>query len=545
MHLFDLISKKTTATRSFWQASILVGLLLALLSPVYAQGAKSIFYRQLDDRTQVNNVGLTYSIELIRNGKRALVDSRYPFASGDQLRFHVQSNIDGYLYIVMQRGSRGDAALLFPAAPENNHIAAGKDIRVPEKGVLEFDEVAGVEKVKLVLSADRIEGNPAAYQRSIVITPKPAIDRATTQCLIDFAQKDGKKATFKTAEIMPQFANEPAVTVVSLDSRRTLCLEMDLFHGSGKDTIAQSRAAGAKQELAPPSGPLAAGAAKPPDGTAVSSAAALPFRGAADGSASPRPVRDKWAVIVGISEFKNPKWNLLYPAKDAQDLSRFLIDEAHFAPDHVKVLTNASATRENILTTLGSDWLPSNAGPDDMVFVYFASHGTSAEQDIARKSFLIAYDTDPRNAFATGIELQDLSRTIKRRINSDRIIIVLDACHSGAAEPGAKALFPPQSFRFEDLLQGNGQLVIASAAENQIAHDSLRYKNGIFTKHFIDGLRNNRKLEDAFAYTRTKVEEECNHDFHDLQSPVLKNNEWKGSDVILAVPPASPSRAKP
>jgi len=99
---------------------------------------------------------------------------------------------------------------------------------------------------------------------------------------------------------------------------------------------------------------------------------------------------------------------------------------------------NASATRENILTALGGDWLPRNAGSNDIVFVYFASH-VLLPSKMCRKSFLIAYDTDPVNAFATGIELQDLCRTVKRRIASNRIIIVLDACHAGAAEPGAKA----------------------------------------------------------------------------------------------------------
>src|SRR5271155_3983466 len=68
-----------------------------------AEGAKSLFYRQLDDHEQVKNIGLTYSIELIRHGKTACVDSRFPFASGDQMRFHVQSNIDGFLYILLKK----------------------------------------------------------------------------------------------------------------------------------------------------------------------------------------------------------------------------------------------------------------------------------------------------------------------------------------------------------------------------------------------------------------------------------------------------------
>ncbi|MCA9818426.1 MAG: caspase family protein, partial [Cyanobacteria bacterium HKST-UBA01] len=33
------------------------------------------------------------------------------------------------------------------------------------------------------------------------------------------------------------------------------------------------------------------------------------------------PVRDKWALVIGISNFKDPKINLKYPAKDARDFA--------------------------------------------------------------------------------------------------------------------------------------------------------------------------------------------------------------------------------
>ncbi|GAH55892.1 unnamed protein product, partial [marine sediment metagenome] len=200
--------------------------------------------------------------------------------------------------------------------------------------------------------------------------------------------------------------------------------------------------------------------------------------------------------------------------------------------------------RENILTALGSKWLPENAKPGDIVVIYFATHGTGAEQDIAHKNFLLACDTDPNNTFATGIEIQDLARTIKRRLNSDRIIVVLDTCHSGSAEPGAKSLFPPETFSFADLVQGSGQLIIASASDKQTAHDSMRYKNGIFTRHFIDGLRQNKKISDAFAYTCKKVEEESKQDFRQEQTPVMKDAEWKGAGVVLVVPPEKPRKAQ-
>ena len=84
--------------------------------------------------------------------------------------------------------------------------------------------------------------------------------------------------------------------------------------------------------------------------------------------------------------------------------------------------------------------------------------------------------------------------------------------------------------------------MIASAAANQIAHDSLRYKNGIFTRHLIDGLSKYERLTDVFKYTRTKVQEESITDYKDPQIPVLKDAEWKGEELRISVPPIAPRK---
>ncbi len=51
--------------------------------------------------------------------------------------------------------------------------------------------------------------------------------------------------------------------------------------------------------------------------------------------------------------------NLQYPAKDATDFYSYLINEAHFAKDHVLLLLNENATKENVLSQVGDKWLPS------------------------------------------------------------------------------------------------------------------------------------------------------------------------------------------
>jgi len=102
-----------------------------------------------------------------------------------------------------------------------------------------------------------------------------------------------------------------------------------------------------------------------------------------------RPIKDKWALVVGISQFQNPKLKLLYAAKDAQDFSQYLIKEGNFAPDHVKLLTDGDATQKRIMSELGSKWLPHMANPDDLVVIFISSHGSPADMDMEGVNYLV------------------------------------------------------------------------------------------------------------------------------------------------------------
>jgi len=257
-----------------------------------------------------------------------------------------------------------------------------------------------------------------------------------------------------------------------------------------------------------------------------------------------RPIRDKWALIVGTGRFKNPSINLRYAAKDAQDFSDFLIREENFAPDHVQLLTNEAASRANILSLLGSKWLPRVAEKDDLVVIYFSTHGSPSSLDVGGVNYLVAYDTDPDDLYATGIAMQDLARIIKGRVHCDRIMLVLDACHSGGAGTASgKALVKSANIDVEPVVQGTGQLVISSSQPDQRSWESSRYEGSVFTRHIIDGFRKNgvnTKLGDAYQYLETEVQREVLRDRGILQTPVMRS-KWRGQDLVLGVKPAAPA----
>jgi uncharacterized caspase-like protein len=250
-----------------------------------------------------------------------------------------------------------------------------------------------------------------------------------------------------------------------------------------------------------------------------------------------RPIKDKWAVVIGISTFKDNSINLKYSKKDAEDFSNYLTHEANFAPDHVHVLFNENATLENIKSEIGDKFLPRVVNPDDLVVVYLSSHGSSSKVDIGGANFFVAYNTDKNNLFATGLDMAELSAMLKKRVRSDRVLVVLDACHSGAIPlPGAKGLFRVSNFSAEEIAQGSGQLVICSSDPSQVSWESKRYPNGVFTHCLIESLRkngNDTKLHDAYATLKDEVNNEVQHDRGEQQQPMLKST-WDGDDLVLA-----------
>ncbi len=259
-----------------------------------------------------------------------------------------------------------------------------------------------------------------------------------------------------------------------------------------------------------------------------------------DGSAD-RPIKDKWALAIGVSNFKDPSINLKYAAKDATDFSNFLVSNQRFKSDHVKLLTNEQATREDIIGMLGDKWLGKVAKKDDLVLVYISSHGSSSMDAAGGVNFLVAHDTNKNSLLGTGIPMQWLTKMIKEQVKSDRVILVLDVCHSGAAAQGGKALFRIAGMAPEQLSIGSGQMVLCSSLAEQVSWESKTYENSVFTRRLIEALQVNKDkttILEAYRQLKFLVESEVLRDRANLQTPVLWNKDWVGKDPILAIEPA-------
>jgi hypothetical protein len=99
-------------------------------------------------------LGLRYTILKRTGDGQAETDADAVFHAGDRIRLAVETNDDGYLYVV-NRGSSGTWKVLFPSAEikdGDNRIQKHVRFEIPAGYTFTFDEQPGEEKLFIVLS---------------------------------------------------------------------------------------------------------------------------------------------------------------------------------------------------------------------------------------------------------------------------------------------------------------------------------------------------------------------------------------------------------
>jgi hypothetical protein len=90
------------------------------------------------------------------------VDPARIFYSGEQIRLQIESNVDGYLY-VLQKGSSGHDSVLFPHPDINagdNRVERGILYSVPAAQWFSFNDVPGDEHLTIVNSRTPLQSVP-------------------------------------------------------------------------------------------------------------------------------------------------------------------------------------------------------------------------------------------------------------------------------------------------------------------------------------------------------------------------------------------------
>lgn len=219
------------------------------------------------------------------------------------------------------------------------------------------------------------------------------------------------------------------------------------------------------------------------------------------------PVREKYALIIGISRYKNNArgvQNLQYADTDAKALYDFLQQPAAggFARENMLLLSNEDATLARIRSALTS--FVAKASENDLLLIFFAGHG-DGDPNARQNLYLIVHDTSVDAMSQTALAMPDLRRYVEQNVKSKRLILLLDACHSaGLSTEGTRDLANNLTNQyFENLLyQEHGRAIITSSDVNEKSRESSRWGNGhgVFTYYLLQGLRGNADTnEDHFV----------------------------------------------
>ncbi len=154
----------------------------------------------------------------------------------------------------------------------------------------------------------------------------------------------------------------------------------------------------------------------------------------------------KLALLVGINEYQDNSipqlQGCVYDVKLQKEL---LTHRFGFNPKDIVTLTDAQATRQNILTAF-EEHLIKQAKPGDIVVFHFSGHGSQVvdpdkDEKDGLNSTLVPVDSKlPQGYPEGGGVVQDIMGhtlfLLMYALKTDNVTVVLDCCHSGGAKRG-------------------------------------------------------------------------------------------------------------
>jgi len=213
------------------------------------------------------------------------------------------------------------------------------------------------------------------------------------------------------------------------------------------------------------------------------------------------PLRaDAHAVIIGINKYQDEKIpDLTFARADGEGIYQILTDPelGRIAPNNVILLLDEEATAKNIRSAIG-DEISRRAGEQDLVYIYYAGHGSPIMNPKSRardgmEKYLVPTDAQLDKLRGTGIPMDDIQKFFGW-IESKQVMFFIDSCYSG--EAGGRTFKNPQyqgrnllSAEFLDDLAGEGRLVVTACDVNEISFETFEIEHGLFTHYLIEGLK--------------------------------------------------------
>lgn len=210
--------------------------------------------------------------------------------------------------------------------------------------------------------------------------------------------------------------------------------------------------------------------------------------------------QNSWAIVIGINDYQ--KWpKLQYAVNDALAVKDSLIRQMGFAPERVLSLSNAEATRNNILALFHDKLGHGQLKRDDRVFVFFAGHGATRKLSSGRNlGYIIPYDSDPEQVSVDAIPMSDL-QNIAESLTAKHVLFVMDACYSGL---GLTRGSPGNAFLRENARRLGRQMLTAGGADQLVA-DGGPNGHSVFTWTLLQAMNGKADLNGDGLITATEL----------------------------------------
>jgi WD40 repeat protein len=202
-------------------------------------------------------------------------------------------------------------------------------------------------------------------------------------------------------------------------------------------------------------------------------------------------------LAVGISSYPG-RLKLDFAAKDAEAFATMLKQGGGplFRDVNVRLVTNDQATRHNMLA--GWTWLRREATQRDVSVIFYSGHGA---KDDAGNFYFVPIDGDPSDLLATSVSGSQFKDALA--MIPGRVLVLLDACHAGAAGGDRRKAFGGLADDLvRDLVTDDyGAIVMCSSMGGEYSMESDEHQQGYFTLALIEAMSGKADYNhDGFVY---------------------------------------------
>jgi len=158
----------------------------------------------------------------------------------------------------------------------------------------------------------------------------------------------------------------------------------------------------------------------------------------------PIPAQTRRALVIGIGEQKDANWAKINGDKDVPYVLQLLKDAEY---TEIHTLVNKQAIKANIVSKFNA--LATDSKKGDVVYIHFSGHGqlvtdVNGDEEDGWDEAWIPYDAylkygrkDKGEKHLVDDEINVLLTNIKKKIGkSGKLLVVVDACHSGDSSRG-------------------------------------------------------------------------------------------------------------